>query len=351
MSGAHEGRRDEASVVSMMTALLRNRWRIVRWILIGTTVAVLSVFQRPALYVASASFYPQSGSSNQGGALRALGQIGISLPGGSPSQTPAFYQALLKSRVLFAEIARDSLEVDGRLASFLDLFEITGETEKVRIEEAVDILGGIVGTPNPPRNTQLVSVTAATEWPEASLFIVSALVEALNRYNMSVVQGQAGAERRFVEGRLALASTRLRAAEDDLESFLRNNRQFDRSPELSFQRERLERSIGLRQGVFTSLTQMFEDVRIREVRDIPVISMVEQPSVPTLPGPRGRGVFVVLGFLSGAFLGAILSLLSEELGDRRRGADTEVHGFLLELNAFWDELRAPFLWLRRRRRG
>ena len=96
---------------------------------------------------------------------------------------------------------------------------------------------------------------------------------------------------------------------------------------------------------------MFEDVRIREVRDIPVISMVEQPSVPTLPEPRGRGGFVVLGFLSGAFLGAILSLLSEELGDRRRGADTEVHGFLLELNAFWDELLAPFLWLRRRRRG
>ena len=150
---------------------------------------------------------------------------------------------------------------------------------------------------------------------------------------------------------MELATAELRIAEDRLESFLKNNRQFSGSPELNFQRDRLERSIALRQEVFTTLTQTLEEARIRQVRDIPVISMVDPPSVPSLPEPRGRGIFVVLGFLIGGFSGALLSLVSEVLGRLRHKRNTEMKEFVVALMEMRSEVLAPVSWLRRRLRG
>ena len=343
----------EVSAFALGTPLLRNRWRIVRWTFVGTAIAALMVFQRPALYLASASFYPQN-AAPQSGLLSTLGQFGLTIPSGGPSQSPEFYQVLLKSRVLWESIALDTLvveELGGERLPFLEFFEIEGGSERSRIDDALELLSGMVSTPTSPRNTSLVLVTAATEWPSVSLFIVTALVDGVNAFNANLVQGQAGAERVFVEGRLELVTTELRDAEDDLESFLENNRQFGGSPELNFQQGRLERSVTLRQEVFTTLTQTLEEVRIREVRDIPVISVVDQPFVPSLPEPRGRGVFVVLGFLTGGFIGVLLSLVSEALVRLRQKRDSAMEEFVVALEETRDEFLTPVAWLRRRLRG
>jgi uncharacterized protein involved in exopolysaccharide biosynthesis len=346
---ATEGKMDaEASMFALGTPLVRNRWRIARWTLAGTLIAGLLVFERPALYLASASFYPQGSESLRPGLLSSLGQFGINLPSGTPSQSSEFYQVLLRSRVLFEAVARDTLIVEERAGArvpFLDFFEIEG-SESARIDHAVELLSGIVATPTPPRNTSLVLLTAATEWPSVSLFIVEALLDGLNTFNKNVVQGQAGAERTFVEERLRIATGALRDAEDDLEGFLQNNRQYDGSPELVFQADRLQRSIALQQEVYTTLTQRLEEVRVREVRDNPVISMVDQPFVPSLPEPRGRGVFVALGFLTGGFLGSLLGLLSDVMRRLRLEKDEEMEEFSQALREVRHELSAPFRMLR-----
>jgi len=252
--------------------------------------------------------------------------------------------------VLLERIALDATVIDGESVSLMEVFEIEEETESARIDEAVEVLSGIVSTPPPPRNTSLIMVTAATEWPSVSLFIVQSLVDGIKEFNQNTVRGQAGAERRFVEDRLEVARADLRTAEDDLESFLNNNKQYDGSPELTFQRDRLDRTILLRQEVFTSLSQTLEEVRIREVRDLPVISMVEQPSVQSRPAPRGRAIFVVLGSLIGGFAGVLLSLGSEAKKRLRNRKDNDVEEFITELKETMNEFLLPISWLRRRLR-
>ena len=74
-------------------------------------------------------------------------------------------------------------------------------------------------------------------------------------------------------------------------------------PELNFQQERLQRQVQLQQQLYTTLSQSFEQAKIEEVRDTPVITVVEPPEAPVRPDPRGlvRNAFltIILGNGSG----------------------------------------------------
>lgn len=341
---------DEVSLFELGTTVLRNRWRIARWVFIGAAVAALSVFSKPALYRASASFVPQGSNVRRSELASLAGQFGVSLPAGSESFSPEFYADLLKTGVLLRPIARDTLvvqEMGGQRISFLDLFEIPEGAAMRREEQGVTALMEIL-TASVARGTGVVELSVATRWPSVSLAIATALVNRVNAYNRRTMQGQAAAERRFVEDRLAVARAELRESEDRLERFLVTNRQFGSSPELTFERDRLQRDVSLHQQVFTSLTQSYEEVRIREVRDTPAITMFEPPSVPTLPEPRGRLRRVLLGLLLGGFFGVLTAFTSEMMNRRRSEGVREVEEFVGALGEVKGEILRPLRWFRRR---
>src|SRR4051794_37398173 len=117
---------DEISLFGVGTAILRHRWRIIRWMVFGGVVAGLLVFSKLALYVASTSFVPLGqAESNRSGLASIAGQFGVALPSaGNPSLSPEFYVSLLQSRELLGRIARDSIivvEMGSKRIGFLDL--------------------------------------------------------------------------------------------------------------------------------------------------------------------------------------------------------------------------------------
>jgi uncharacterized protein involved in exopolysaccharide biosynthesis len=158
-------------------------------------------------------------------------------------------------------------------------------------------------------------------------------------------QGEAASERKFVDDRLSMAGSDLRAAEDRLESFLSSNRQYSSTSELAFQRDRLQRDVSFRQQLVTTLTQASEDARIREVRDTPVITIFEPPFVPSDAEPRGRVKRVLLGIIIGALVGALISLGSAMVLTRREGGDREAELFFVQLGEIKREIRTPVKWL------
>ena len=317
----HDGER--ASLFSIGTTLLRNRWRIFRWMVVGGVLAGILAFLKPTLYSAGAAFIPQGTDAGRSGLAGLAGQLGVAIPGNSQSLSPDFYVKLIRSRELLKAVVRDTFavpEMGGRRIPFTTLFNINGSTDNRREEEGVHLLMSMIKA-SATRTTSVVEFSVATKWPSVSVAIANAVITGINDFNQRLRQEQAGAERKFVEGRLEVAGADLRAAEDRLGDFLRTNRQFANSPDLTFQRDRLQRDVGLKQQVFTTLTQSYEEVRIREVRDTPVITLVEEPAVPTVPEPAGRLFTILFGMLLGGFLGVALATFSESVVRGRRAGD------------------------------
>lgn len=319
----------EISIFAIGTVLLHNRWRIVRWAFAGAIIALALVWTRPVVYRASASFIPQGADPGRSGLASLAGQFGVSVSSGSSSLTPDFYLRLVKSREVLGRAVRDTVVVPGmggRRVTVEDLLDIGPGSAKGREEAAVDALSRRVSA-SASKSTGVVEFSVDTQWPIVSLAIARELVSGVNDFNQRTRRDQASAERKFIEGRLTMASIELRAAEDREQEFLQENRQF-RSPDLQFTHDRMQRAVSLRQQVFASLTQAYDDVRMREVRDTPVITMVDQPTVPVNPEPRGRGPRTVMGFLLGAVVGGLLAFAGDALAKRRAAGDPVIDEFV-----------------------
>ncbi len=323
---------EDVSLVSIGTTALRHRWRIMRWALAGGLVAAIFAFTRPTLYRATASFIPKSNdaSSRAGGLANLAGQLGVAITGGNTGLSPDFYEQLLQSRSIFATVARDTFavaELGGQRIPFSTLFKVPAGSPAQMAQAGANVVRDIVAV-SVNKSTGIVEVAVSTPWPSVSAVIAGELITAVNSFNQSTSQGQAAAERKFLEGRLVVARDDLRGAEDQLENFLKANRGYAGSPDLTFAGDRLRRQVSLQQAVFTSLTQSYEDARIRELRDMPVITMIETPEIPTIPEPRKRVIRLIAGILIGGVVGVFLSLLSDIIRRRRAFGDPDVTEFV-----------------------
>lgn len=343
---------EDLSLLALGTALLRNRWRMARWMVLGAVVAAAIVWRKQPMYTASSSFLPQGTDASRQGLANLAGQFGVALPvSSSASLSPDFYVQILRSRVLLGGLTRDTFTVDemqGKRVAFADLFGAPPGSAAVREESGVEKLREMASA-SVQKSTGIVDVTVTTQWPSVSLAITRALVDGVNDFNQRSRQSQASAERKFVEGLLSDATTELHAAEQRLKEFMVNNRVIDRAPELLMESQRLQRDIQIRQQVYTALRTTYEDARIREVRDTPVITVVEPPTARTAPDPRGRLKTVFMGLLFGGGIGALLVLLSNALAPTGSPADgtPERNDFVAALADVRADLRSPLRWLRK----
>lgn len=302
---------EEMSLWAIAASVIRQR-RVALGIglpIAGIGVALVFWMARTPTYTAFASFIPQKSGSGAGGTGLAglAAQYGLAIGSGGDAESPEFYAELLGSRRLLLSAANGSYTPS--LAPQVDppvsLIDLYGKEEKsaVRAREAtLKRLRGDMSV-KVSRTTGVVSVAVKAEDPAVARQIVQAMIDEVQAYNLSMRQSRAAAERRFVEDRLARMRDELAQTERNLQEFLRNNRQFDNSPELRFAYDRRQRDVNLRQQVVTSLTESFEQARVEEVRNTPVISLIETPEEPGLPNPRGRVRKSLLVLLAAGFLG------------------------------------------------
>jgi tyrosine-protein kinase Etk/Wzc len=190
----------------------------------------------------------------------------------------------------------------------------------------VSVLRGVVSA-GEVKTLGAVRVDVTTKWPSVSLQLTERLVRGVNQFNQQTRKSQASAERQFVEAQAAEAERALRAAEDRLQEFLQRNREVSGSPQLAFERDRLQREVSLRQQVYTSLLQNREEARIREVRDLPVTTMIEEPKLPVVGEPRRTVMRIVLGGIAGALFAVVAAFVNFGLSIARKQPGDDVREF------------------------
>ena len=127
-----------------------------------------------------------------------------------------------------------------------------------------------------------------------------------------------------------------------MERFLRDNRTFASSPQLMFENDRLQRDVAMRQQIMAGLTQAYEQARIDEVRNTPVITVVQRPEAPALPDRRRLVLKGLAAIVIGLMLGIGIALFREILMLTRATDQTSVEEYEALKRATLAEARRPW---------
>ncbi|MBI4421981.1 MAG: hypothetical protein HY560_14245 [Gemmatimonadetes bacterium] len=326
------------SLVAPVIALLR-RWRLVLGLPVALAIVAVAYSILTRDYTATSSFVPESpgGQRSQLGGL-AL-QLGFVFGGAEPAVSVDFYRNLLESRTVLTDATltryrfatrpggRDTLE-----GALLDLYQIQTKTSEARLRKAETVLTGAVAV-SIDRTAGVVTVRTTAPWPALAEQINRRLLTLVNTFNVERRSSSAAAQRDFARERLGEIRAQRQAAEAELRTFLERNRQYRDSPELVFEQARLQKELDLRQQVYTTLAQAYEQARIDAVRDTPLITIIEHPE-----GSARRAGTVwrngVLALLFGAILALGIVTVSEYLARQRRESPEEYR----ELERAWQEI-------------
>jgi len=328
----HDTAEEVISLLAVGSAVLRYRRMIGLLVLLGglggLAVGLLSRRQ----YASSALFIPEGNESGSlSGLALAASQFGIRMPASGGGWGAPVYVELLRSRSLLGPIAHDSVVLPaegGRRRALADLLSIDASSPELRTERTIQALRKHIDASEDKR-LGAVRLRVSTPWPAVSLMIAEQLVSGVNQFNLESRKSRAAAERRFAESQTAEAQAALRASEDRLRGFLQSNRGLGNSPDLALTRERLERDVSLRQQVYTTLVQSLEEARIREVRDTPVITVVEAPALAVLPEARGTVQKALLGALAGGIFGVLIAFLRRSMRGTKESPTDEAREFFL----------------------
>jgi uncharacterized protein involved in exopolysaccharide biosynthesis len=334
----------EISLIRLLSIVLAHRSMVITCSLVLFLLVVVITLVLPRTYTVTSSFTPQSErlASNLAGIAA---QFGVPLPATDAGASPDFYVELLDSRRILGETIKtrytfptDTAKVSGTL---VEIFEIEGGTEGERDEMALRRLRGMIST-ELDRPSGVVTIEVETRDPELSALISRRLLELLNRFNLETRQSQAAAERKFTEVRLSEAKGELLEMENALQAFLEVNRDLGTSPLLRFRQQRLEREVSIRQAVVSALAQSYEQARIDEVRDIPVITVVEEPAAPALPDSRMLLLRGILALVAGALLGSLLAFFNAFVRASRTDTADEIDEFRQLKRATARDIRRPW---------
>lgn len=348
----------ETSLLEILNGILRH-WRMVAVLPVALGVAVgASRLASARSYVSRATFIPQSTENRTiSGAAALAQQFGVNLGAERGGQSPQFYEELLRSVTILKRAVESTYELPatadrparrGTLMEHWKLDEVKEPPAPWR--RAIDRLRGTIAT-TVKRETGTIELLVTVDDAQLAEQVSARLLELLNEYNLDVRRARARDEAKFVRERLGDVQAELRAAENALEAFIRNNRDIRNSPDLTFQRDRLERQVTARQEVYTTLLRAQEQAQVEGMRDTPVLQIIDAPGGSGRPASRKVLLNAVVGFLLGLFIAVAVATIRELARRDKLNNDPGIREFDDLRRTMWQEMRNPSTWLRGRRQA
>lgn len=257
----------------------------------GLTAAVVGVVTllTPQRYSAGFTMVPQVSDAGNSGLSSIASQLGVNIGSIDLTQSPLFYSELLGSRAFMLGLSGGSYLVEGaagpRDSLLYEWMKAPGATPEQRHERAAILLRGKTAISSSARSGIVRFVVTLKDSALVRQVAMRALAQ-IDSFNLRTKQTQARAERAFLELRADSLEWHLRNAEDALVRFDDRNRAATLAPALRTERDRLSREKQVVENVAGIVRQQLERARMEEVRNTPVITIVEAVRSPTWPERR-----------------------------------------------------------------
>ncbi|PYO40212.1 MAG: hypothetical protein DMD33_18400 [Gemmatimonadetes bacterium] len=282
-----------------------SRWRTVLGfaVIAGSGAFGASLFV-PDVYVARASLIADAPArtSLPSGLAQFAGQLGML--GLDNNRAPEFYKDLMRSQRVLTALTRTKIhdpkssaaEPIYRVYSGGRIDSLTPPKTEALLKQLNNRLQTIVDS-----RTGVIRVALGGPSPRQAAEALDSLLSLTNQFAVTNLRSRAGARRQFAEEQVARAHASLDQAEDSLRQFYERNRRIADSPRLQFEEARLRRRIDLQQEMYVTLNRELEQARLDEVRDTPILNIIDPPVPPARHDKPQRRVITVLA----AFLGAL----------------------------------------------
>jgi uncharacterized protein involved in exopolysaccharide biosynthesis len=309
---------DEIPVLRLAVPLAR-RWRLVAaGAGVGAAVALLLTLILPSRYVAHTSFTVESsgpGIQIPAGLTGIAGALGLSLLSStSNSPKPDYFVALTRSDSVRKVVVRSRFDRNGAYdpqagTPLVDLLDVRGRSPRDREEKAMRKLSRMIDA-SVDRKTDMVTIAVTDRSPTRAAAITNRLLDLLDEFNVNRRRTRSGLQRESAERSLREAQAELRLAEARFEDFLVRNKVY-RAPPLMVEYGRLERNIDMKQSVVETLTRAYEESRIAEAADIPMVSVIDRGEPPARRSFPKWWLFLPTGLVLGCLLGSVLAVVAE----------------------------------------
>ena len=342
----HAGR-FEVDLMALGGLLLRRRrWRVGIVGGVGLLTAAL-MLSTPNMYTSRATILP-SGKSNSFSALRAMAGLGDGLRLADENSSALFPLILRSNLVRDAVLAKRYSFAFGREHLDMTLPEYVGNNDPGRLRAA---LAGMTTVSSNTRTGE-ITISVETKHPEFSRAVVQEYLNQLETYNLHKRRSVAKNSERYLARQLDKAESALEEAENQLEQFRRTNASWSEtgSPEILTRLGRLGREVEIRSAAYLLLQKQYELAKLEAQKDVPIVRILDQPSLPTLKSGPFRTITVLSAVgvtLALVVLGIIvLDLVKQAIQGSNKSSyeqwTEDLHSTFPRTTKLWTEAREKF---------
>jgi uncharacterized protein involved in exopolysaccharide biosynthesis len=295
----------EFSFLAVIPDIWAKRKSIAIFVTGATIASIVYVLLVPSMYTAETSILPELDKGKilgLGGMADLAAVTGLNV-GDAP--VSKLYPMIIKSARVLREViyAHYSMDNKGDSTDLISLWKTKGESEEEKLERALRTLRERMSVTFDNRLGTLV-LTVEMEGPKLAADVANNITRELDLYTRTKRRTNVTAQREFIEQRLQEVEQSLKTAENILRSFREKNRRVTDSPQLLLEQGRLEREVLINSTIFIELKKQIEVAKIEEIKNIPLINVLDPAREPIERSSPKRRQTVVIVFVFSLLLAA-----------------------------------------------
>lgn len=299
----------QLNLFDLIRALIKAR----KFIIVTTMTVVLLfagyAFLQPNQFSSKATILPSAKSGGGMSALKSL--VGFASPMMTADENSSImFPVILKSnRIVDAVLEKRYSSENGEAQQIIILSEYFDQENHDRLRRALRQSTSIQAD----NQTGEINIAVETDYPWLSQAILTEYLRQLEDFNVNRRQSAARNNEEYLARQLEQNKVELTAAEDRLELFQMANLDWaaSGSPEILKEIGRLRRDIQAKSSSFVMLTQQYEMAKFDAQKDVPIIRILDDPSLPILKSGPFRRNMIIISFLLTTFITCFLVLVRD----------------------------------------
>ena len=301
----------EINPIAFFRQILQQRLLIAAVVLGAMAITAVVMVLTPNRYRSHASILPSGSRDQLSGLMEIAGQFGVGSMGSTAENSSSLYPSILRSDLVRDGVLGKQYEInDESERRSLTLREYFKTEDPSEMRAALSKITSI----NEDKKLGIIDLNVETTSPHLSQAVLREHLAQLETYLRFKRRSQARENEAYLVVQQKARGEELTQAENSLQQFMQVNRNWNSSsdPQLQTELARFQRDIDVRAKTYLLLTQQLELSRLEVQKDIPIVRVLDEPSLPTVKsGPRRTFTTLLVGCLT--FLFVVTCLFARDL--------------------------------------